>query len=87
MLFFIGVKSDDGKSTFEGLDKLLQYFWLASIGSNYDFIKPWDKNNFVRFCMFVFSIFTTIMVVNLLSMYLQISFVVLKYFLTNILFS
>ncbi|PKC08768.1 hypothetical protein RhiirA5_416533 [Rhizophagus irregularis] len=48
------------------LDKLLQIVWLASLSSNYDYSEPWDKNNFVRLCIFIFSIFTTIIVVNLL---------------------
>ncbi|CAB4389774.1 unnamed protein product [Rhizophagus irregularis] len=38
----------------------------ASLSSNYDYSEPWDKNNFVRLCIFIFSIFTTIIVVNLL---------------------
>ena len=86
MFICIGIKPDDGESTFEGLGKLLENIWLASLSSSYDFLDPWDKNGFVRFFVFVFSIFTTIIVVNLLSMYLQMSFVALKYPLTNILF-
>ncbi|PKY28405.1 hypothetical protein RhiirB3_444559 [Rhizophagus irregularis] len=64
--FYNGVKSDDGKNLAINLDKLLQIVWLASLSSNYDYSEPWDKNNFVRLCIFIFSIFTTIIVVNLL---------------------
>ncbi|POG64903.1 hypothetical protein GLOIN_2v1880986 [Rhizophagus irregularis DAOM 181602=DAOM 197198] len=60
------IKSDDGKNLAINLDKLLQIVWLASLSSNYDYSEPWDKNNFVRLCIFIFSIFTTIIVVNLL---------------------
>ena len=85
MFFFIGVKPDDDGNKFEGLGKLLENIWLAALSSGYDFVRPWDKNIFVILCVFLFSIFSTIVFVNLLSMYLQISFVALKYLLiTNI---
>ena len=81
MLFFIGVKTDDGGNKYEGLGKLLENIWLAALSSGYDFLEPWNKNIFLRLCLFAFSIFTTIIVVNLLSMYLRISFLLLNTFL------
>jgi hypothetical protein len=75
MFFFIGVKPDDGENTtFVNLGILFQNIWLASMSSDYDFYNPWGKNGFTRLSIFFISLFTTVMVVNLLSMYLQILF-------------
>ena len=83
MFFFIGVKPS-GESTYQGLGTLLENIWLAALSSGYDFLEPWNENGFVRLCVILFSIFTTIIVVNLLSMYLKIFFMAIIYLLTNI---
>src|SRR5947208_16330852 len=74
MFFFTQVNPYAGENTFDNFGKSLQNFWLGAIGSNYDFLTPWDKNIFIRLSIFALSLFTTVVVVNLLSMYLQILF-------------
>src|ERR1043166_6543881 len=78
MVVFDGIKPID-------LSTSLLNIWLGSITSNYDYLQPLDQSKYMKFIIFVFSLITTIIVMNLLSTYLQILFAI-SIFFSNILF-
>ena len=79
MVVFDGIKPID-------LSTSLLNIWLGSITSNYDYLQPLDQSKYMKFIIFVFSLITTIIVMNLLSTYLQIILFGISIFFSNILF-
>lgn len=65
--------SDDEKRTLTGFDQALKNVWTAGLLGDYDFLSPWN-NHWVDIYKLAFSLFTTIMITNILSMSSQVFF-------------
>src|SRR5438094_637954 len=67
-------KEGEGSDAFSRFDKAAKNQWSGVLG-NFDSLKPWEGNFWVDTSIIVFSLFSTIITLNILSMYSQIFFV------------
>jgi hypothetical protein len=54
-------------------DQTLKFLWFGFLG-DYSFLSPWPKNFWLDIGRITFSFFTSIVILNILSTYLQICF-------------
>src|ERR1041385_2099439 len=64
-------KEGEGSDAFSRFDKAAKSQWSGVLG-NFDSLKPWEDNPWVDISMVVFTLFTSIIILNILSMYLRI---------------
>jgi hypothetical protein len=57
------------ENTYDGYIKTSNNVWLGFLNVSYDYMHPWDSRYFVSIMRIAFSLFTAIIIMNLLSMY------------------
>src|ERR1051325_11814661 len=73
----------DGKENLLGFDQTFKYLWFGFL-DDYSFLSPWPKNFWLDIGRITFSFFTSIVILNILSKYLQICFFALGNFISDI---
>lgn len=76
------------KNTYDNYIKTSNNVWSGFLNASYDYMYPWDSRYFVSIMRIAFSLFASIIIMNLLSMYIKFieSFFLSLQILPNIFF-
>jgi hypothetical protein len=61
-------KNAPKENTFGGYGNSFYNIWLGFINSGFDYLDPWVNHPLVPLCNIIFTLFTSIIIINLLSM-------------------
>lgn len=72
-------KNSPKENTFDGYGISIYNIWIGFINAGFDYLDPWIKSPYMILTNILFTFFTSIIIMNLFSMYMQIFFFTLVY--------